>query len=191
MAKQSDKVKLESKCDTKLVISQVTRWLEQAVIGLDLCPFAKPVWQQCKIRYVVSSGETCESLLSDLAEEFIRLSTHPSIETTLIVIPNHLNRFDDFNQFLGIADDLLEHCDWAGIYQLASFHPDYQFAGTSYDDRENWTNRSPFPILHLLRESSLSRVIDSYPNVIDIPSTNIERLISLDNAIFREIFFKK
>lgn len=182
---------LKSKYDTELVVRQVTRWLEQAVIGLDLCPFAKSVWRQGKIRYVVSSSETDESVLSDLADEFLQLSEQASIETTLLIVPNHFNRFDNFNHFLGMAEDLLERCHWTGIYQIASFHPHYQFADTSYDDRENWTNRSPFPILHLLRESSLSRAIDSYSKVNDIPVANIERLNKLDNSIFEEIFFKK
>ncbi len=181
---------LKSKYDTKYVVNLVTRWLEQAVIGLNLCPFAKPVWRKGKIRIAVSSSETDESVLSDFADELLNLSVNSTIETTLLIVPFHLSRFEDFNQFLGLAEELLHECQLMGVFQIGSFHPDYQFADTLYDDRENWTNRSPFPVLHLLRETSISRAVDSYSKVSDIPDANIERLNKLDNSIFEEIFSK-
>jgi len=158
------------------------------VIDLELCPFAKPVWLQNCIHYQVSSAYSDESLLMELYWECSRLSKTPDIETTLLIIPNHLNQFSDFNQFLNLAEEWLDQNNWSGVYQLAHFHPHYQFSGTSYEDRENWTNRSPFPILHLLRETSLSKAVVNHPSVAEIPETNINQLKNLGDEAFSRIF---
>jgi len=173
------------------IINNVNHWLEAAVIGLGLCPFAKPVWQQQKIHFAVSVAKSDEALLMDLYDEFIRLDKNALIETTLLIIPDHLNDFAAFNEFQTLAESLLDQYNWTGILQIASFHPQYQFADTSPDDRENSTNRSPYPILHLLREHSLSQAIASHPAPETIPTANIERLNSLDNATFERIFSVK
>ena len=174
--------------DTKEIVSSVSTWLDEAVIGLQLCPFAKVPRQRKQIHFVVSNAQTDEDLLTALAGECLHLVDHTSIETSLLVIPGYLQQFDDFNEFLSLADDLLTQMNWFGIFQIASFHPHYQFANTRYDDRENWTNRAPYPILHILRESSLSRVIDTYPGIDEIPSRNIDRLNRLDSEAIDAIF---
>lgn len=170
------------------IIPQVKDWLEQAVIGLGLCPFAMSVWQEGRIHFEVSSADSDELLLIDLHRECLRLAERLDIETTLLILPHHLSLFIDFNQFLDLAEALLEQYNWSGIFQIAHFHPEYQFAGTTCESRENWTNRSPFPILQLLRESSLSKAISSHPSIADVPAANVKRLTDLDDEIFQQIF---
>ena len=171
--------------------NKVNHWLEAVVIGLGLCPFAKAVWQQQKIHFAISEAKSDEALLMDLYDECIRLENNNLIETTLLIIPNHLKSFAEFNEFQTLAESLLDRYDWTGVFQIASFHPLYQFANTRWDDRENSTNRSPYPILHLLREDSLSRAIASHPAPETIPTANIERLNSLEQAEFDRIFAAK
>lgn len=173
------------------VIEKVTAWLEAAVIGLGLCPFARSVYQGEKIRYTVSMAESDETLLTELYNECVYLVENASTETTLLITPFHFDEFYDFNEFLSLAESLLEQYGWTGIFQIASFHPKYQFANTCPDDRENSTNRSPYPILHLLREDSLNRAISSHPEPENIPIANIKRLNSLDEATFKQIFGSK
>lgn len=180
---------MKSKSNISEIIADVSRWVENAVIGLDLCPFAKNSRNRDAIRYSVSLARSDEKLLFDLAEECSFLKAHASVETTLLIVPQYLRDFDDFNQFLDLAEALLAQMKWTGIYQFASFHPEYRFAGTDFDDRENWTNRSPYPVIHILRETSLSRAIDSYPNVEEIPLNNIQRMKRLDNHVLESIFF--
>jgi hypothetical protein len=124
----------------------------------------------------------------DLHAQLLRLRQHPEIETTLLIIPCQLADFTDFNQMLDQAEALLKAYDWVGEFQLASFHPQYQFAHTQIDDRENWSNRAPYPILHVLRESSLEQAIEHYPEVEEIPERNIRKLRSLDDISFNAIF---
>jgi hypothetical protein len=173
------------------VIEKVTAWLEAAVIGLGLCPFASSVYLGKKIRYTISKAESDEALLIDLYDECAYLIANAATETTLLIVPNHLNEFADFNEFQSLAESLLEQYGWIGIFQIASFHPQYQFADTRPEDRENSTNRSPYPILHLLREDSLSRAIAAHPAPENIPIANIKRLNSLDQATFNQIFALK
>lgn len=185
--KTPNKVQTES-IESVDTIRQIKYWLEKAVIGLGLCPFAKSVWQQGRVYYAISTANSNETALTDLYRECLRLSERDKIETTLLILPYHLSEFEDFNQFLGLAEALLDQNGWAGIYQIADFHPQYQFAGTSHDSRENWTNRAPFPVLHLLRESSLDKAIDSHTSIGDVPVNNIERLNELDDDEFHRIF---
>ncbi len=174
--------------DEQKIIAEVVRWIEKAVIGLDLCPFAKPVYEQGQIYYIVSPSEQIDGLMFDLHAQLLRLRQHSEIETTLLIIPCQLADFTDFNQMLDAAEALLKAYDCVGEFQLASFHPQYQFAHTQIDDRENWSNRAPYPILHLLRESSLEQAIEHYPEVEEIPERNIRKLRSLDDVSFKAIF---
>jgi len=177
--------------DEQKVIAEVKCWIEKAVIGLDLCPFAKPVYEHGKIHYFISPSERVDGLMFDLHQQLLRLRQHPEIETTLLIIPCQLADFSDFNPMLDQAEALLKAYDWAGEFQLASFHPQYQFAYTRIDDRQNWSNRAPYPILHVLRESSLEQAIVQYPEVTEIPARNIRKLRSLDDISFNAIFKPK
>lgn len=158
------------------VIAATRLWLEKAVIGLNLCPFAKSVHVKNQIHYAVSEARDVDSLYRDLKVELDRLqkSDPEQIDTILLIHPWVLTDFLDYNEFLDIADATLEEFDLAGEIQIASFHPQYQFAGTLPDDISNFTNRSPFPTLHLLRESSIDRAVSAFPDASDIFEKNIE-----------------
>ncbi len=155
------------------IITATQNWVKKLVIGLNLCPFAKREVVKNRVRYFVSSATTTNELLADVKSELELLNNDTNIETTLVIHPNILTGFYDYNDFLYDADDLLVNMQLQGTYQIASFHPDYQFGGTNADDVENYTNRSPYPMLHLLREASLERVIANYPDTDDIPERNI------------------
>lgn len=168
----------ESENDEQVILA-VRNWVETLVVGMNLCPFAKRELVKNRVRFVVTAATTEEQLLQVLRAELELLNTDSAIETTLLIHPDVLQNFYDFNDFLHDADSLLVEMEEEGIYQIASFHPDYQFGGTSPSDAENYTNRSPYPVLHLLREDSLERVIADYPNVDDIPQRNIELMNEL------------
>ncbi|OWQ83374.1 hypothetical protein CDN99_26350 [Roseateles aquatilis] len=161
-----------------IALQDTHRWVQRAVIGLNLCPFAKSVEVNQRLRIVVSPARTPEDLLAELARELLALRrTDPEdIETTLVVHPWVLNDFLDFNDFLGAADALVEDLELDGILQVASFHPDYQFEGTEPDDVDNLSNRSPYPTLHLLREESIERAVESMPDTDAIYEANIDTL---------------
>ena len=165
--------------DSGNVIGATKRWVETVVIGLNLCPFAARELRRDRVRFAVSAATDEGQLLADLQRELERLDREPEIETTLLIHPRVLQAFDDYNQFLDVADALLLQLEFDGLFQIASFHPEYRFGGTGPDDVENFTNRSPYPLLHLLRESSLERAIDAHPDVDAIPERNIERLEAL------------
>ena len=162
-------------------IEVTRRWLERAVIGLNLCPFAKAVHAKGQVRWVLSDATTPEALLAQLGEELLQLRDTPAdaIDTTLIVHPQVLTDFLDYNDFLDSADALVESLGLDGVLQVASFHPDYQFAGSAPDDVENFTNRSPYPTLHLLREDSVSRAVEAFPDPEVIVERNVETLRKL------------
>jgi hypothetical protein len=166
------------------VVDATRRWLSSIVIGLNLCPFAQRVFDADTIRYVVSNAADETTLLDDLARALNALVAAPiaAVETTLLIHPRALGNFLDYNEFLGSADHLLADLGLQGIIQIASFHPDYQFAGTDVDAAENYTNRSPYPMLHLLREASISAVAASPRELLDIPRLNIETLRKLGRA---------
>lgn len=155
-------------------LNSVKKWLESFVIDLNLCPFAARA--QGAIRYTLSEGSSEEALLAELQYELLHLKSNPNIETILLVHPKVLIRFDDYNQFLDIADRLLASLDFEGQFQIASFHPEYQFHDTLPDDVSNYTNRSPYPMLHILRESSLTLAIEHYSDIENVPSRNIQQL---------------
>jgi len=167
--------------DSQQIIEQTRRWIRSMVIGLNLCPFAKRVFDEEKIRYVVTDVADPVELLAALDAEVSTLVSQPirRVETTLLIHPLALLDFADYNDFLDDADSLLSSRKLAGVIQIASFHPDYQFADTQPDSAENYTNRSPFPMLHLLREVSIEKVADSEEMLADIPQNNIETLNKL------------
>lgn len=171
-------------------IDHVRKWVEQAVLGLGLCPFAGEHWHAGRVRLAVTAAQSEPALLEDLHAEIATLkATDPKeLETTILIVPNLLLDFDDYNQFLDLVDELIEKHGWTGDFQIASFHPAYQFAGTGFDDPENLTNRSPYPLLHVLRESTVSRVLSEFPNPEQIPTTNIATLRALSEERREQIF---
>jgi hypothetical protein len=156
------------------VIAATRLWLEKAVIGLGLCPFASAVHQRQQIRYCVSAQSSSEGLVQDLIAELHYLQNADSqlCETTLLIHPYALNDFRDYNEFLNEADAAVRDNGLEGELQIASFHPHYQFGGSEPDDIENYSNRSPYPMLHLLREASVTRAVDALPGKHDIAGTN-------------------
>jgi len=166
------------------IIAATQDWLEKAVIGLNLCPFAKAVHVKKQIRYVVSTATTEEALLETLLVELRHLQkTNPEeLDTTLLIHPYVLADFLDYNDFLDIVDIATAEAEFGDAFQVASLHPLYQFAGTALDDIENYTNRSPYPTLHLLREDSVDRAVDAFPDADRIADNNIETLNRLGHA---------
>jgi uncharacterized protein len=170
------------------IINPVQHWVETLVVGLNLCPFAKRELVQNRVRFSVTEAVTEEQLSVDLQTELELLDSDEAIETTLLIHPKVLQDFYNYNQFLSHADRLLAQLGLVGVYQIASFHPDYQFGGTEPDDVENYTNRSPYPMLHLIREESLERAIANYPDSDRIPERNIALLKSLGRDKIQALF---
>ena len=170
-----------SPTSTMTPIEQTQHWLEQAVIGLNLCPFAKAVHTKGQIRWVHSHATDVKSLMADLVHELQLLAAADpgAIDTTLLVHPQALGDFLDYNDFLDLADAALEELGLIGVLQIASFHPDYQFEGTALGDVENLSNRSPFPTLHLLREDSVERAVAAFPEAESIYARNMDTLRAL------------
>lgn len=157
------------------IIDETRAWVERAVIGLNLCPFAKAVQVKDQVRYVVSDATDDEGVLTDLETELLLLSeTDPEqVDTTLLILPDALSDFYEFNDFEDYSDRLLKRMRLVGDLQVATFHPDFQFADTEPDDIENCTNRSPYPILHILREDSIDRAVEAFADAADIYEKNI------------------
>ncbi len=172
------------------VIDATRNWLDKAVIGLNLCPFAKAVRIKDTIRFVCSQARTEAELRADLLDELQLLAaTDPAqIETTLLIHPHVLADFLDYNDFLGVADDCLYETGLVGQVQIASFHPDYRFAGSRADSIDNYSNRSPFAMLHLLRESSVEQAVKAFPDAASIYERNIETLRRLGPEGWRKLF---
>ena len=161
-----------------IVIADTVRWLEKAVIGLNLCPFAKSVHVKGQIHYVVSQATDAEGVAMDLHRELEALAeiSPEKRDTTLLILPHALQDFLDFNDFTALADDIVEELDLGGILQVASFHPLFQFEGTDVDDVTNCTNRAPYPILHLLREDSIDKAVEAFPEAEMIYERNMQVL---------------
>jgi len=159
---------------SKVVIDATQAWLKSIIIEYNICPFAKRELEKGSIRFSVNQDTEIEDCLLHLMVECDRLDTDQSIETTLLIYANTFTAFDDYLDFLEMADTLLIDQGYEGIYQLASFHPDYCFEGAEQDDPANYTNRSPYPMLHLLRESGIKRAVSTYPHPENIPQRNIE-----------------
>ena len=178
--------------DEQTVIAATREWLEKAVIGLNLCPFAKAVHVRNQIRYCVSAAETEEQLLADLRSElqFLHSANPETVETTLLVVPRMFADFPEFNSFLDSAEACLDELGLVGEIQIASFHPAYQFAGTEVDDVTNCTNRSPFPTLHLLREASLEAALKSFPRPEGIYEENMATMRRLGPEGWKRLWIK-
>ncbi|MCW3478971.1 DUF1415 domain-containing protein [Neisseriaceae bacterium JH1-16] len=163
------------------VIASTRAWVEKAVIGLNLCPFAKAVYVKDQVRFVVSEAKHIDALIDDLVAELERLAeANPEkLDTTLLIHPYVMTDFLDFNDFLEVADSVVAELKLEGELQVASFHPQFQFEGTAPDDIENHTNRAPFPTLHLLRESSIDRAVEAFPEAESIFEKNIDTLNAL------------
>lgn len=176
--------------DEVSIKAAVGHWLNEVVIGLNLCPFAGKPARENRVRFFVSQAVEDEQLLQELEQEMLLLDEKApaEIETTLIIIPNHLHDFFDYNQFFNWAERLIKRNNWTGAYQLASFHPDYCFAGAEPDDAENLTNRSPYPILHIIREASLEKALQYYEGVDQVPENNKRKVESLTHHERRTLF---
>jgi hypothetical protein len=163
------------------VVAATRAWLEKVVIGLNLCPFAREPFNARRIRFRESAARDEQTLLAHLAEELTRLrdADPKELETTLLIHPHVLGDFLAYNDFLDLADQALVELELDGVIQIASFHPAYRFEGTEPDDVTNGTNRSPYPMLHLLREDSVARAVESYPDADKIPERNMETMRKL------------
>ena len=175
--------------DDDAVIAVTRAWVDKAVIGLNLCPFAKSVQVRGQVRYVVSRATTPDTLYQDLYRELDLLAgADPQhIDTTLLIHPDVLTDFMQYNDFLDVADAAVEELELDGQIQVASFHPDYQFAGTDEGDLGNCTNRSPYPMLHLLREASIERAVSAIPEAADIYEKNIATMEALGHEGWRRL----
>ena len=171
------------------ILDETRRWISTMVIGLNLCPFARRVFEGDTIRYVISAATDEAALLADLSREMKALPSTPveEVETTLVIHPFVLTDFLDFNDFLDLAEQRLEDLGLEGVLQIASFHPAYRFADSEADAVENYTNRSPYPMLHLLREDSVSAVSGDPEELLAIPRRNIETLRALGRTKIREM----
>ena len=172
------------------IVAATQVWLERAVIGLNLCPFAKAVHVKKQIRYAVTAAQTADELLAELEHELQLLAgTDPKLlDTTLLIHPQAMVDFLDFHFFLAEADALIRKLGFDGVFQIASLHPQYEFAGSEPDEIENFTNRSPYPMLHLLREASIDRAVAAFPDAADIFEKNIETLNRLGHEGWRQLW---
>ena len=171
------------------VLEITKKWVETFVLGLNLCPFARHPYNNGKIKYVLFEGNDVEKLTEVLVAEMAYLEeVTPSVcETTLIILCDTLTEFQDYLDYLEVAEYVLEQIDLSHVFQVASFHPDYQFDETLPNDAENFTNRSPYPMLHILREDSVERAIEAFPEVGDIPAQNIETMNKLGAAKIKKM----
>ncbi|EGQ7781721.1 TPA: DUF1415 domain-containing protein [Vibrio parahaemolyticus] len=176
--------------DINAIRQQVEQWLNDVVIGLNLCPFAAKPQRNKQIKIFVSEATQEEALLEDILLQLIELSTTEpeKLETTLVVVPNMLQDFWDYNFCIDWVEGLIKQQDWEGIFQVATFHPDYCFGGAAPEDDENLTNRSPYPIFHLIREESMEKVLKHYPDPESIPDTNIARVSALSEEERKKLF---
>ncbi|HIF5857801.1 TPA: DUF1415 domain-containing protein [Vibrio parahaemolyticus] len=176
--------------DINAITQQVVQWLNDVVIGLNLCPFAAKPQRNKQIKIFVSEATQEEALLEDILLQLIELSTTEpeKLETTLVVVPNMLQDFWDYNFCIDWVEGLIKQQDWEGIFQVATFHPDYCFGGAAPEDDENLTNRSPYPIFHLIREESMEKVLKHYPDPESIPDTNIARVSALSEEERKKLF---
>ena len=161
------------------IIKQTKAWLKQVVIGLQLCPFAEHPYSNNKIEYIVCHEKDTEQKLLVLINALTQLDDNQKTETSLIIFSDPALSFDNYLDLLELANALMDEYDYNGTYQLASFHPNYQFEGTTPDDASNYTNRSPYPMLHCLRETSIEKALQTFPQPENIPQNNIKRIRAL------------
>lgn len=169
-----------SDTDTPDTVTARTRqWIETVVVGMNFCPFAKRELRHGTVRFIVAPEPEIESVLLQLMDECTHLDADDGTQTTLLILPEGFADFDDYLDLAGLAEDLLADRGYEGVYQVASFHPDYRFADADADDPANYTNRSPYPMLHLLREDALEDAIANYPDPDSIPDNNIAKARAL------------
>lgn len=169
------------------VSEETQHWLKEFVVALDLCPFARFPLEAEQVHFVVSQAQDTEHLTQDLLEAIEALKDDREIETTLLIHPGVLNDFEEYLDYVATAEAIMAHLNYEGVFQIASFHPDYCFEGEAEDDPANFTNRSPYPMLHLLRETSLTKAIDSYEDIEAVPERNISKLRELGVIGIRNI----
>jgi hypothetical protein len=163
------------------------RWIQSFVVELNLCPFAQHVTARDVIRYTACANESLQDILHALHEEMDWLDSDPETETSFLILTSGMKDFSDFNDCLAMAQELLVMMNWVGRYQLVGFHPHHQFDGTDPDDAENYTNRSPYPMVHILRESSVTQAVDATANIALIPKRNTDTL----NQLGVEVLIKR
>jgi hypothetical protein len=163
------------------------RWIQSFVVELNLCPFAQHVTVRDVIRYTACANESLQDILHALHEEMDWLDSDPETETSFLILTSGMKDFSDFNDCLAMAQELLVMMNWVGRYQLVGFHPHHQFDGTDPDDAENYTNRSPYPMVHILRESSVTQAVDATANIALIPKRNTDTL----NQLGVEVLIKR
>lgn len=171
--------------DKAVIIAQTKKWLASVVIAHNLCPFAKREFDKDRIHFEVIEAEALEVQLEHLILGCAKLDNNKDIETSLLILPNGLSDFNDYLDLLDLAKALIKAQGYEGIYQLASFHPDYCFEGVSLDDASHYTNRSPYPMLHILREASVEAAVKSYPNPERIPARNVELMRELGAEVMK------
>ncbi|WP_068545549.1 DUF1415 domain-containing protein [Thalassotalea crassostreae] len=172
----------------KQIINQCKAWIEDLIIGLNFCPFAKKEFVQNTIAYPIFRNVDIESALESVINQCQTLDQNNDIETALLIYPEQFRYFDDYLDFLSMAEQLIIEQGYEGVYQIASFHPDYYFADVDPSDVSNYTNRAPFPILHLIREASMERVIAVHPDVEGIPQRNMSLCEQKGEKYFIEYF---
>lgn len=160
--------------DRQTLIDNTKKWIQDVVIGCNFCPFAAKEVKQGTVRYHVEEAADIEACLQAFAMEYDMLDNNPEIETTILILPNGFDDFDDYLDLVECAEEMLEENGYEGVYQVATFHPQYCFEGENPDDASNYTNRSPYTMLHLLREDSVERAIEKYPDAAGIPERNID-----------------
>lgn len=170
--------------DIDNITDSVNHWLDNVVIGLNLCPFAAKPQRNKQIRIEVTLAENDQALIESMYKEFLLLEELPphELETTLVVIPNMLEAFDDYLFFYDWINAVIKNEGWEGVYQVATFHPDYCFQGSDPQDEENLTNRSPYPIFHIIREASMQKVLEHYPDPDAIPEINMQKMRGLTKS---------
>lgn len=159
--------------ETEQVITDTKNWVSKVVVGCNFCPFAAKEVKNGSIQYTVLDEASMKTTLEAVVTAMLQMDSNDSIETTLLILPGSFVLFNDYLNMLDLAESLLEKENYGGIYQMASFHPAYLFAGSNNEDPSNYTNRSPYPMLHFLRESSITKAVDSYPGIDDVPLRNI------------------
>lgn len=167
--------------ETKQAVRQVKDWIENFVLHYNFCPFAHKPFKQDTIRYFLSSANSADILVDEIIDELIRLKEeNPEIiETTIMIVPNLFDNFEEFNQFSAVVDQILSSLKLVGVIQVATFHPRYQFGDLEKDDVRNYTNRAPFPIFHLIRESSVAFARGTYKDIESIPEKNMQTLLDM------------
>jgi len=170
-----------------IIIKQTQCWINKVIVAYNFCPFAKRELERNRVYYKVSNDSSMAAALESFISECFRLDANPDIETSFLIFANDFTDFTSYLELVDLANELLLAQHYDGIYQVASFHPDYCFAETKQDDPSNFTNRSPFPMLHLLRESSMTQALENYSEPEKIPQRNIEKSHELGNTVFKNL----